>query len=63
MGKGGLLSKSQLPLTGNQWARTFTDGGRGPIYRNSTVSSDSHLKIGHFSPDSVILIVLSAVNL
>ena len=31
----------------NQWARTFTDGERGPIYRNSTVSSDSHLKIGH----------------
>ena len=47
VGEGGLLSKGHLLLTGNQWARTFTDGGRGPIYKNSAVSSDSHLKTGH----------------
>ena len=37
-----------LPPTGNLWARAFIDRSKeGATYRNSRVSSDSHLQIGH----------------
>ena len=51
-GKGRCPSKGWLlhtapPQHHKQGGRAFRDGGEGAICRNSTVSSDSHLQIGH----------------
>ena len=69
-GEGGMWNpapKSSYPHpTDNQWVRAFLDGGREPSWRNSTVSSDSHLEINWSSISgqiSIISIVFSAVCL
>ena len=68
-GKDGCLSKGWLTHT-HTHTHTHTIRGRelyrwreGAPSRNSTVSSDSRLEIGHQWSDSVILIVLGTVNL
>ena len=43
--------------------KSFYRRREGATCRNSTVSSDSHLEIGHCGLTSIILIVLSTVNL
>ena len=48
-------------LLGQSGARAFIDRRKGALCRNSTVSSDSHLKISGLT--TIILIVFSTVNL
>ena len=40
-------SPSTYSLLGQSGARAFSDRGKGAPCRNSTVSSDRHLEIGH----------------
>jgi len=62
--EGGRLSKGLTPLPNdNQWAKNFYGQREGAPCRNSTVSSDSHFEIVFGGLASVILIVLSIVNL
>ena len=64
MADGGHLSKGLTPLpTDKQWAKSFYGQREGAAYRNSTVSSDSQFEIVISGLASVILIVLSIVNL
>ena len=70
-GAGGADSRPKAdsphpPPHDNQWARAFIRRREGATRRNSTVSSDSPPEIGHVvigDPNSIILIVLSTVNL
>ena len=48
-------------LLGQSGARAFIDRGEGALCRNSTVSSDSHLRISGLT--TIILIAFSTVNL
>ena len=51
-GEGGHLSKGRLPApSGNQWGKRFYRQKEGATCRNRTVSSDSHLQIGHWWSD------------
>ena len=43
-------------LLGQSEARAFIDRGKGPLCRNSTVSSDSHLEIGVSGLTTIMLI-------
>ena len=49
--EGRRLSKGLLPPTDNQWARAFYRWRVWATWRNSTVSSDSHLQTGHWWSD------------
>ena len=53
--KGRHLFKSQLPPADNQWGKRFYRQNEGAICRNSTVSSDRHLQIGHQWSDQLHL--------
>ena len=49
---GGYVSKGQLSLTkSNWWGKSFYRQKKGAPCRNNTVSSDSHLQIGHWWSD------------
>ena len=48
-GVGGWISvQRSTPHTGNQWGKSFYRQKEGAACRNSIVSSDIHLQIGHW---------------
>ena len=55
VGWGGQMSVQRLMApkkpVGNQWGKSFYRQKEGATWRNSTVSSDSHLQIGHWWSD------------
>ena len=61
--EGGLLSKVNSPHPDKQWARAFVDIGRGLHSVTAQSAQMLILKVVIGSLPTVILIVLSAVNL
>ena len=54
--------KADSPSSQQSGGKSFYRQRKEAIYRNCTVSSDSHLEIGHVSI-SIILIAVNTVNL
>ena len=62
-GRGQTPVQRPTPLPDNQWARAFIDGGRGLRAETSQSALTVILKLVISGLTSVILIVLTAVNL
>ena len=62
-GEGRLLSKDGFPLTDKQWARVFIDRGMGLCAETAQLALAVILKLIISGLISIILIVLSIVNL